>query len=69
MLFVFNKIHIKVPPKKLLPTSPINILDGCQFHSKNPNKAPAIPHNDSDKKNVEKMYIVIKQLMQLLVYF
>jgi len=24
-------------PKNILPTSPINIFDGCQFHNKNPN--------------------------------
>ena len=49
-MLVFNKIQINVPPKKLLPTSPIKILDGCQFHSKNPNKAPVMPHNGSEIK-------------------
>ena len=54
ILFVFNKIQIITPPRKLLPISPIKILDGCQFQNKNPINEPIIPQIDSVNINVEK---------------
>ena len=32
-------VPAKTAPKNVLPTSPIKILEGCQFQNKNPNKA------------------------------
>ena len=42
-LFAFKIVHIINPPMKLLPISPMNIFEGCQFQIKNPAKEPIIP--------------------------
>ena len=55
----FRIIQIITPPRKLLPTSPIKILDGFQFHNRNPERAPIIPHKESLSKNEAKKQIVI----------
>ena len=40
IVWAFRIIHTNTPPRKLLPTSPINIFDGFQFQIRNPNKDP-----------------------------
>lgn len=51
--FVFKIIHTNTPPKKLLPTSPINIFDGCQFQNRNPKSAPIRPKIEPEIKVID----------------
>ena len=43
-LSCFINVPANTAPKNV-PTSPMKILEGCQFQNKNPNKAPTISIN------------------------
>ena len=60
-LLVFIKIQTKYAPKKLLPTSPINILDGLQLKIKKPIKDPTTKKVGLIMKNIEKEKIIIEE--------
>ena len=53
ILLVFNSTQTTTPPKKLLPISPINILEGFQLKNKKPIVEPIIPNIDPFIKDIE----------------